>query len=60
MKGEGREMEGENGNGANWNGEKCKQEIERDIHLAEGGWEISKVEDGAGRWREMVQIGKRR
>lgn len=53
------EVESENGNRANWNGEKCEQEIERVIHLAGGGVEISKVEDVAGRWREMVQIGKR-
>lgn len=49
-------MEGENGNGANWDGEK----FERAIHLAGGGVEISKVKDGAGRWREMVHIGKKR
>lgn len=53
-------MENESGNGANWYEEKRKEEIERVIHLAGGSGEISKVEDGAGRWREMVQIGKRR
>lgn len=38
-------MEGENGNGANWDGEKCEQEIERVIHLAGGGGEIREVEE---------------
>lgn len=42
------------------NEEKCGQEIERMIHLAAGGGKISKVENGAGRWREMGKIGKRR
>lgn len=53
-------MEDENGNGATWDGEKWEQEIERVIHLAGGGVKISKVENEAGRWREMVQIGETR
>lgn len=53
-------MEDENGNGATWDGEKREQEIERVIHLAGGGVKISKVENEAGRWREMVQIGETR
>ncbi len=52
------ETGGENGNGANWSEEKHEQEVKRVIYSAGGGGEISKVEYGAGRWREMVQIGK--
>jgi len=39
------EIEGDNGNGANWDGEKCERDIERVIHLAGGCVEISKVEN---------------
>lgn len=53
-------MQNESGDGAGWCGEKQKGETEWVIHAAGGGEEISKVEDGAVRWREIVQIGKRR
>ena len=37
-----------------------EEEMERLIHFTGGSREISKLENGACRWRKMVAIGKRR